>query len=82
MSIATPLGVNDGHGWVRIGRRPGPVMRAYSFMRIERGHAGRWRVWDVLQIPMGRHPYAETAHMSLRAAKQYAVRIVCEDEEP
>ena len=80
MSFATPLGVNDGHGWTRVGHAPGPVMRAYRFMRVERGHGSRWRCWDAIQVPLGRHPYAETTHMSLRAAKQYAVRIVAGDE--
>ena len=64
--IQTPLGENEGHGWVRMGRRPGPVMRAYGFMRVERVYRG-WRAWDVIKGYVGRHPYETTIHKTMRA---------------
>lgn len=79
MTIATPLGVNEGNGWTRMGRLPGPVMRSYSFMRVERVRGG-WRLWDVLKVPMGRHPYETSIHKTLGAAKAHAMRIVAGDQ--
>ena len=69
------LGYQKADGWVRMGRRPGPVMWSYGFMRVERVPDG-WRAWDVLRVPVVRATYPTTIHKTLRAAKDHCQQIV------
>lgn len=62
-------------GWVRLGKRPGPVMWSYGFMRVERVLRG-WRAWDVLRVPDLRATHPTTIHKTLRNAKKHCVAIV------
>ena len=77
--------------WQRLGKRPGPIMYAYGFMRIERSGlriAEPWRAWDVLRVLEGdvlrvlavRPMYATTFHRTLAAAKAHCEDVVGERE--
>lgn len=64
-------------GWVRIGKRPGPVMWSYGFMRVERVWPGpRWRAWDVLRVPELRPMHPTTVHRTLLEAKAHCEKVV------
>lgn len=75
----TVLEYHEPGGWTRLGKRPGPVMRALGFMRIERTSRG-WRAWGVLRVSLVRPMYATTTHKTLRAAKQHCQQIVNGDD--
>lgn len=79
MTVAA-VGLSRPDRWSRLGKRPGPVMYALDFMRVERvphGRSGwRWRAWDVLRVPEIRPTNPTTIHRTLRAAKGHCESIV------
>jgi hypothetical protein len=75
MADALPGMRAEAGGWVRLGKRPGPVMWSYGFMRVERVLRG-WRAWDVLRVPELRPTHPTTIHKRLRDAKEHCEAIV------
>lgn len=71
MSLVT----QEPNGWQRMGKRPGRVMWALAFMRVERASVG-WRAWDVLRVPHVRATYPTTFHRTLKLAKERCERVV------
>lgn len=75
-----PGSKREPNGWIRLGQRPGRVMRSLSFMRIEQT-ANRWRSWDVLRVADVRPIYPTTHHDTLREAKAHCERIIHQEDE-
>ena len=67
--------------WVRVGKRPGPVMYARDNLRIElaftgRTFANRWFCWDVIKNFPAHVTAKTTFHPTLAAAKARGDQII------